>query len=506
MTSRETPEVTWKHRTNPPFFFIWRGATSRKDLVWKSCFVWVKWQRCHASVTGEKLNAFESQRCFSEEESQIHPQTDLILEKKGFYSVDHYPSFARRTCFMKPWTFLLNEDHHFHTLRSQKKKRMQYHIYQELTEKHMMQSLIKPGQQLATLLLSPLLPFLSLQFRLLKVAFTERSTIRNRLPENWDHIHGHRRSTRTHLAWSSFSSWAVGKTFGRGFFLEALSAECLHLHRWMFQSVCVDNIKMIGRGECLVSLESATREEIELEDLTPLINQSYLDLTQSKIVSTYDATLSNDELFKSSIGQRSHPFDHFELCLFVAHLSDPFVETSCQYFTSYCHLKLTREKHDWSCCAMISSDRCLGRKGQTGHEAQHVTTWSCVMSGTQCMETRGQSEWRNSPVRYRHRVVKNDQTYEITKRLPVKYRQTKVILRSGKNFNKGHQLWHECLSGQQSSHQAKEVAFWMFDMKEHAETCEGRLWAGARVWCVISQIGITMLWRSSNLKRWVQNS
>ena len=42
-------------------------------------------------------------------------------------------------------------------------------------------------------------------------------------------------------------------------------------------------------------MESATRDEIDLGDPTQLISQAYLDVTQSKLVNTCDAILSNNE-------------------------------------------------------------------------------------------------------------------------------------------------------------------------------------------------------------------
>ena len=81
---------------------------------------------------------------------------------------------------------------------------------------------------------------------------------------------------------------SCGKDIWKKSFLVALIADCL---------IIIDgvDIKMTGRRECLVSLESATQEGNELGDPTQLISQAYLDVTQRKLVNSCDAILSNGE-------------------------------------------------------------------------------------------------------------------------------------------------------------------------------------------------------------------
>ena len=48
----------------------------------------------------------------------------------------------------------------------------------------------------------------------------------------------------------------------------------------IFMSVCVDDIKMVGRKESLAPIRAKLRKKIELADPRPVIDQVYLECTQ----------------------------------------------------------------------------------------------------------------------------------------------------------------------------------------------------------------------------------
>ena len=60
------------------------------------------------------------------------------------------------------------------------------------------------------------------------------------------------------------------------------SWECFYFRRkaLLFLLVYVDDCKMVGRKRTLGSDEAQTRENTDLEDPTPLLNQVYLHCTQ----------------------------------------------------------------------------------------------------------------------------------------------------------------------------------------------------------------------------------